>query len=220
MYRAPPWPSPRARRSAETWILRLLSSTKMFDQTLAINSSLGTTRPAFSVRTVRMPTAGLQSRTGLSPSSSSRWLGRRRNEPNAKPRSPFDAGRGSFAAGIVHLVEQPLRGNQIGGGEALDKLVVDRPQQRQGIRRPGLIVPQPCEARGGAQFPGQRLLLACRIQRLAKKALRHFIIFRIASPEGELAIDTEQLGCEPAWLGLFDRSFEHCEPLGYSPGVG
>jgi hypothetical protein len=89
------------RRSALTWILRLLSSTKTFGQTLAINSSFETTRPAFLTRTKRISNARLPSRICFPPFSSSRWPGNSWNSPNAKAFSPLGVAWASVAAEIV-----------------------------------------------------------------------------------------------------------------------
>ena len=67
-------------------------------QARAISSSLPTTSPARSTRAARMSKARLPSRTGLSPSSSSRCAERSRNGPNeiARPSMELPVGFISF----------------------------------------------------------------------------------------------------------------------------
>lgn len=91
MYRRPASPSLSAWRSDEMWTLRLPSLTKVLGQTIAVSSCLLTVSPGRASRAIKRSRARPPSRTGSSPSSRSRCLGRRRKQ--SKPIS-----RGSAAA--------------------------------------------------------------------------------------------------------------------------
>jgi hypothetical protein len=64
------------------------------------------------------------------------------------------------------------------------------------------------EARDSAEFPGQRTLSAGPIERLPEKVLRRLLDGRSALQQEKFALKAEQLGRQPAHLGLLDRCFD------------
>src|ERR1700730_4472911 len=75
------------RRKAATWTVRLAASTNVFGQTRAINSSLLTSSPCRSTKTIRSSRARLPRRSGLPHSSKRRCAGSNRKEPKQMARS-------------------------------------------------------------------------------------------------------------------------------------
>jgi hypothetical protein len=59
----------------------------------------------------------------------------------------------------VKLADQRLRGSEIRRIKALGKPIMDWREQLKRLLCPALVAPQPGEAGGGAQFPGEGTLM-------------------------------------------------------------
>ena len=70
------------------------------------------------------------------------------------------------------LVEECLRGTQVGGLEALDEAIVDRREKLPCLAVAALLPAQAGETEGGAQLPQQRFLLASDVERLVEQIFR------------------------------------------------
>ena len=124
-----------------------------------------------------------------------------RTSPGGAYVTPPTAGwRASI--GDSHFIEKRLGPEQIDGREAFGKSGVDRSQQIVRFRSAALFVSEPRETRCRSQFPGQRTLLACRIQRLLQQRFRNRSIANMFSREGE-RFDSQQLGRAPARQPVF-----------------
>jgi len=81
----------------------------------------------------QMSKARPPSRTGVSPSRSSRCVGRSRNGSNEIGGWSPAIADGSLVIAIAQSVQKPFRRDQIGGTETLGKAVVDRLEAGDGI---------------------------------------------------------------------------------------
>jgi hypothetical protein len=124
--------------------------------------------------------------------------------------------------GIVKTVDQCLCGFEIISFETLGEPIVDRREKRNRLCGPILVAQQPCEARGGAQFPGQRTLPARPVERLP------VVIFGRrhgsgSSPQQQKpAFDAQQLGNAPTFfiaLRSRERLVDCVESLSNLPGT-
>jgi hypothetical protein len=66
----------------------------------------------------------------------------------------------STGVALRQRLQQCLRLLQVSGVKALGEPAVDRREQLVGLTAFALLLPQPAQARGGAQFPGLGLLAA------------------------------------------------------------
>src|SRR5215469_5615666 len=99
---------------------------------------------------------------------------------------------------LCQLVEQPLRVFQVGGVETLGEPAVEGCEQVARLAAPTLLLPEPREARGGAQFVAACALLAGDREGGAERVLDlHWI--GIWQPTGELAAQAMNF-CVPALL--------------------
>ena len=119
-------------------------------------------------------------------------------------------------------VEKRFCDLEIGRVEPLGEPVVDRLEERLRVGGTALIAQQPGEARGGAQFPGQRALPARPVERLPEVILGRCRGSGRALQQKKLALDAQQLGDRPAFfgaLGARDRLLDRGEPVGDLPGT-
>src|SRR4029077_1772543 len=129
----------------------------------------------------------------------------------------------STTAGLPEVVEERLRGPEIGGVEALGEPAIDRCQEV--ARRPGptSLVPPSGEAGGAAQLHGQRSLAARPLQRLLEVLLGRGGGARGSRLHDELALDAQELRDAPVLLvalGSGERLVDGREPLGDLPAAG
>src|SRR5262249_43132446 len=95
------------------------------------------------------------------------WEGVRRCCVNRRRQLPSIA----TARAVGELIQQLLRGSQVGGFKSFGEFAVDRSQLLARIAEPALATPQPGEARARPQFPGQNLLSPRPIERLQELPL-------------------------------------------------
>src|SRR5262249_12608123 len=95
------------------------------------------------------------------------WEGVRRCCVNRRRQLPSMAA----ARAVGELIQELLRGSQVGGFKSFGESAVDRRQLIARIAEPTLATPQPGEAHGRPQFPRQNLLSPRPIQRLQKLRL-------------------------------------------------
>src|SRR5215831_5397057 len=76
------------------------------------------------------------------------------------------------ARAVGELIQELLRGSQVGGCKSFGESAIHRSQLIARITEPALATPQPGETRGRPQFPRQNLLPARPIERLQKLRLR------------------------------------------------
>jgi hypothetical protein len=118
----------------------------------------------------------------------------------------------------VNLADQRLRRSEIRRLEALGKPIIDRCEQFKRLFCSASVVPEPREARRGAQFPGQSALPARQVESLRKVILGHRHGIRPAPLHNKIAFDAQQLGHAPARFRALGsrKSFLNCnETLGH-----
>src|SRR5271155_2278492 len=105
--------------------------------------------------------------------------------------------------GLCQIVEQFLCHFEIGGREPFGKSIVNREEECRRVGGTILIVQQPGKAHGGAQFPGERALPACPVERLPKVILRCRRSLGAVTLKYQLAFDAQEFGQIPAFITRF-----------------
>ena len=122
---------------------------------------------------------------------------------------------------LSEAVEQRFRGPEIGSAEAFGEAAVDRRQDLMRRLGPGLLMPQPGDARGGPQLPGESLLASRPFDGLPEELLGRGRRVKSARPQDDLAFDAEQLGDIPeasVLRGTVERPVDRREPLSDAAG--
>src|SRR5258705_6663119 len=115
----------------------------------------------------------------------------------------------------VELVEEGARGNQVGRAKALRKPPVHRPESLAGVAGACAVGPEPRQAEGAAQLPGQRAELARPVARFAQGLLGLAHRPATALRLEQLALHAQELRETPALLAgvaARKRVFDRREP--------
>src|ERR1700720_2318324 len=99
------------------------------------------------------------------------------------------------------LLQQASRLAQVCRCETFGEAAVNRPQQRARLRNAILVSPKPGEARGGAQFPGERALPARPVERPHVEIRRKLGRVRTAHAPRNVSLNAQQFGKTPSLLG-------------------
>src|SRR5262249_10222101 len=140
--------------------------------------------------------------------------------PETPPRRARGIVRAKACSSGESCVDQPLRGHQVCGLEALAELAMDRSEQIESVRAIR-IAPQARQADRTAQLPGERSGSLRGVEPLLEARLGERRPTRTRIPPEQLALHPQQLRPAPALLALLraqQRLFDGGDALFGSPG--